>query len=368
MQQTIYIIISSLAGGGAERVCVNLCNSLAESGYKVELTVISLNDDVFSKQLSEHVILNNFNQKRIRNSIIPLYKYLRDRKNKTLLVFNYEIEVILLVIKQICRWPATIILRSMSILSQYLESHTGIKKLLIKGVIHRISKSDKIICQSKGMQKDILDYLHIPIEQTVVINNPVAKEISEFTKLNLKDVLEYHKQDYFLYIGRFAEVKGLFELLDAFCLVCKINKTIRLKLVGKGVLKQALEEYSSQLAIIDRVEFLPFTPDIIPLYLGANTTVLSSFREGFPNVLIESIALGTPIIAFDCPSGPRDIIVENINGYLVKERNSESLAKKMLQALDKTWDKQAIIETSAQYYSRNITREYVKYIVNELEA
>jgi len=65
------------------------------------------------------------------------------------------------------------------------------------------------------------------------------------------------------------------------------------------------------------VGFEGFKKDMIPYYLSAKATVLTPLYEGFPNVLVESITLGTPAIAFNCPSRPSEIIVDGINGFLV---------------------------------------------------
>lgn len=101
---------------------------------------------------------------------------------------------------------------------------------------------------------------------------------------------------------------------------------------------------------------------MIPYYLNANATVLSSLYEGFPNVLIESIALGTPVLAFDCPSGPKEIIENGINGYLVEFKKVGEMAEKIELLIENSFHPDRVKITSDKFLIENVIKHYEKVL------
>ena len=136
-----------------------------------------------------------------------------------------------------------------------------------------------------------------------------------------------------LCVGRLEKQKAFHYAIEAFAAVAKKFPNLRLKIVGKGRLENQLKQNAMDLGVSDRVDFEGFQKNMIPYYLNAKATILTSLYEGYPNVLIESITLRTPVIAFDCPSGPSEIIKDKINGYLVKYQDLEDLKIKLEELL-----------------------------------
>src|SRR5690606_37684775 len=127
-------------------------------------------------------------------------------------------------------------------------------------------------------------------------------------------------------------------------------------------LEKELKNLALDLGISDRVVFKGYQSDIIPFYLNAKVTLLTSLFEGFPNVLLESIALGTPVVAFNCPSGPSEIIINGINGYLSKYLDEEHLEKHLTESLCRNWDPLVVSKTVYKFRKEIIVDEYIKFL------
>ena len=141
------------------------------------------------------------------------------------------------------------------------------------------------------------------------------------------------KQHYLLCVGRLEPQKGFKFAIKAFSELKSEFPNLRLKIVGKGKLEKELKQNAINYGVEDRVDFEGFIEDMIPYYLHAKATILTSLYEGYPNVLIESITLKTPVVAFDCPSGPKEIIENGINGYLVNNGDINDLKLKLKSIL-----------------------------------
>ncbi|MNF98573.1 putative poly(glycerol-phosphate) alpha-glucosyltransferase [compost metagenome] len=131
-------------------------------------------------------------------------------------------------------------------------------------------------------------------------------------------------------------------------------------------MENELKELAIKLDVANKVDFEGFRENMIPYYLGAKLTLLTSLYEGFPNVLIESITLGTPVVAFDCQSGPREIITK-YNGVLVENGNVEKLEHAISMLLKETISSSSIIESAEKYKMDVIVNEWENLILNVQE-
>ena len=208
------------------------------------------------------------------------------------------------------------------------------------------------IAQSMGMGEDLIDNYGFKREQINIINNALGPVYEK--EASSQETFE--KENFILYAGRLEQQKGLYMLLEAFALMQ--DKTVGLKLIGEGSQKEELVRYAQKLSISDRVEFIPYTTKIIEYYRHAKITAMTSYFEGFPNVLSESIACGTPVVAYDLPSGPKEIIIEGSNGYLVEYLNVAAMSQALDQALTADWNIKEIKETARRYFRDNIMKQY----------
>lgn len=358
-KKKITFLISSLAGGGAEGVCVNIANGLARKGWEVDLVVFSLRNQAYLDRVSSEVSLINLNVKKARYSWLKVLKYLSGHRPKHLLAFEHETSIILVIIRLFSFLNFKITTRNINTFTHKKKMKTNLwRRLIVWPLIDMfLGKVDCVINQCEAMEQDLLSVFPKLEGKTCVIYNPVNKIIEDAAKKI--DFLELKKNNYLLCVGRLEEQKAFHYAIQAFAQVSKKYPELRLKIVGQGSLEEQLKEEAERLGVLGKVDFEGFQQNMIPYYLGAKCTLLTSLYEGFPNVLIESISLGTPVVAFNCPSGPSEIIEEGVNGWLAEHLDLDSYVRALEVACSSNnMNINKIIETSGKYLLDNALIKY----------
>tara|TARA_R100001129_G_scaffold179391_1_gene156162 strand:+ start:12370 stop:13470 length:1101 start_codon:yes stop_codon:yes gene_type:complete len=358
----VTLLISSLAGGGAEGVCVSVANGLVDQGWQVSLVMLHTEDSTYLGSLNSNVKVTILGVNHARNAPIHLLKYIWKNKPRKILVFNYELTVILIILRSLFKFKTKIIARNINTFSKNTKRAVGLwKRVVVKPLINYFyCKADHIINQCHAMRDDLLNVYPQLASRTSVIYNPVSKRIEEYAKeFNLE---KRGKQDYLLCVGRLEEQKAFHYAIEAFAEIESMFPTLRLKIVGQGSLESELKQLAKKLRVADRVDFEGFQADIIFYYINAKMTLLTSLYEGFPNVLLESISLGTPVVSFDCPSGPREIIVEGKNGFLVRDKSVAHLSGKIGYILQNKFSSSIVSSTSTQFKTEQVIAKYADKI------
>lgn len=196
------------------------------------------------------------------------------------------------------------------------------------------NQADIIISNSKGVDEDLKLLMSITSD-TKVIHNPVDLEYINSKKKVCEDsVFDFlNDKKYIISVGRLISLKRNNDLLAAFYELQKKDDDLELIFLGDGDLKDILISYSKELEIEDKVHFLGNVENPFYYLYHSNLFVLNSEIEGFPNVLIEAMACGLPVISSDCKSGPREILGNEEYGLLYPVENVSALVEKMKQFL-----------------------------------
>ena len=198
-------------------------------------------------------------------------------------------------------------------------------------ILDAIDYADAVICVSQALKKSLMEY-GVAEEKLVVLPNGVDETVFH------REHKPTTHQDYLLSVGNLVPLKGHDIALRA--LSSLPDK--KLIIIGQGPEEKALKQLARDLAIFDRVIFLGHVPqrDLARYYVHADAVLLMSSMEGMPNVILESLACGTPVIATSVGGIPE--IVDDSKGILLKERSPEALARALADFYSKNWDHDAI--------------------------
>ncbi|MEZ8709237.1 glycosyltransferase, partial [Vibrio alginolyticus] len=298
---------------------------------------------------------------RARYSSFAIYKYFRSFELDTLLVFNHQLLMISIVSKILMNANFKIYSRGINTLSKELTSNKSFLngkflKFLITILYPRVNG---VICQSQGMKEDLLTLIPKIEGKLVTINNPINDKYKNISVQTVDDA------NYILFVGRIEKQKNLSEAVDIFSRVVKRLPGLEFYIVGTGSEEAGLKQYVNDKDLTDQVRFIGSINDaskLASLYSNAKVTLLTSLFEGFPNVLVESISFGTPVVAYDCMSGPRDIIVDKVNGYLIELNNNRDFQKKLIQTIETDWNKVNIERTISHLDSKEVSKKYLDYM------
>jgi len=361
-KESIIFCVSSLSGGGAEGVCINIANELANRGWNISIVVLNLLNADYIKNVNTNVEIISLNKKSTKSSFFAIRKIIKQKNVKIAVAFDYMMTVVLSLAKvSIIRNKLYLIVRNINTFSKKKNNNVTLKKQVLFQLLSlTLNKADLVINQCKEMKNDLIENYSIKKNKVTFIYNPVNIKVQKVSQE--KETIK--KENYFLCIGRLENQKAFEYAIRSFSEFSKHNGNYRLKIIGKGSLKDYLHNVAKHEKIDDKVDFLGFQQNVIPFYQKAEATLLTSRFEGFPNVLIESITLGTPIISFDCPSGPKEIIKNGINGYIVKDKDIGEFSEKMKKIINNRLDSQMISSSANKYYIENIILEWEKIFNN----
>jgi glycosyltransferase involved in cell wall biosynthesis len=322
-QKKLIIFMPSIEDGGAEKNLFIISNYLKDKIKDISLITVSKKfKNRFSKKIKIISPRSNFwdTLSRRKKFIIGLYLLtLQIMKNKNLLVFCFQANIYCTILCKLL--GVKIIVRSNSAPDGWSQS---IYKFFCYKYIFKLA--DKVIVNSLDFKKKFKVKFNI---NAVCIYNPLnKKEIIEKSKY--KNQIKFDKKKLNLInVGRYTDQKDQMTLLKA---VNRIKDKIKFNLliVGKGLEKENLINYIRRNNLIKKVQLKNFQNNPFNLIKSSDVFVLTSKYEGLPNVLLESQVLKKFIISTNCPTGPREILLNGKAGFLFNVGDYKKLSKLIL--------------------------------------
>lgn len=330
----IALVAASMRMGGAERMTLNLAAEFARRGHRVDLVLIDRSGPLLDR-VPPDVRVVGLGGVRARQVVGRLRSYLKRERPDALLSVAFQTNILTMIASLGLRRKPRIVLSVRNSYSATLAAGSRATRILF-GLATRLlyPLADKVVGISHGCSDDVRRNAGLSPAQVVTIYNPVLDE--DFARRAAEPALPSDKGDgeraLIVTVGRLARQKDHATLLRALAMVVR-QRPARLVLIGEGELRGELEALARALGVADHVEFAGLRDNPYPAMREADLFVLSSAWEGFGNVLVEAMAVGTPVVATDCPDGPAEILEGGKWGRLVPPGDADALAGAMLDAL-----------------------------------
>lgn len=336
----LLLIIPNLSGGGAERVVVTLLRYFDRSRIAPTLLAIDLQGP-YLQLLPEEIPVINLQTRRVRQAWPAMIRTINRLAPDVVFSTMDYMNLAVLAGKYLYRGERRprLVVREANTPTQALRDLPAGRRWLFTRLYRWLyPQADLVITQSVGMQQDLRSFLpRLANDQVVQIYNPldlstIRGQLATDTAAKTRDATRQAGK-MIVAAGRLTYQKGFDLLLQAFAKVKEHLAEARLVIMGDGPLRTELELLAIRLGIAEQVTFAGFQQNPYHLLQQADLFVLSSRWEGFPNILLEALACGCPVVATDCPSGPGEILQDNRYGLLIERENVDALANGMMRVL-----------------------------------
>lgn len=332
----VALLLADLGAGGAERAMLLLAREFLAVNVPVDLVVLRKSGELLA-DIPDGVRVVALTQGQGQGkpwtlalaAFLPMLRYLRRDRPVAILSTLTGTNLFALLTRALAGVDMRLVLREAAPLA---NSASRVRRMLVRrGYRH----ADAVVAVARGIA-DELGGLGLPASRMRVIHNPVdvptlrAKAAADLAIPGLGD----RRRPLVLSVGRLVVQKDYGTLIRAFA---RLRETVaaQLLIVGEGPCRKDLEAVVAELGIGEDV-FLPgHASNPYPAFRHADVFALSSRSEGFPNVLLEALALGVPVVATDCDYGPREILDNGKHGRLVPVGDVDALADALAKQLDR---------------------------------
>ena len=366
-KKVVVFLIASYERGGMETVLNTVARDLLEQGVDVVyiLGKVRANNLAFPDGVKIHVV-GDYIEPSDRTALKLASSIVKCRKKLISLSEIYR-GATFVAADMFWGWLSV----SVRLNPLYLWLHFSITKLFASSRTWRVNRRlfrhvDKIVVLGKSMQEEISDLLGPSmLEKTVVIPNPLS--------IISHDKLYAPGSKRFIYVGRLDnKSKRIDRILKAFSILK--DESWRLVIIGNGPHREYLVELAESLGVNNKIVWAGWQSDpwkyIKDNFGGVEALLLTSDYEGYGMVLVEAMANGIPCISTDCPTGPRDIIRNGENGFLISLSSEDAIVEELRKALEvilngqKTFDSFSMKRSSLDFSSEAVVQKWLYILEN----
>lgn len=350
MEKKLAIFVSFSGDGGVERVIANLCQGFLDFGYAVDLLLVKARG-AHMAAIPAGVNVVKLGASQTALCLFPLIRYLRRERPPAVLAAKNRGNRVALLARAMAGVKTRLVVRMDTHLSKALEGTHPLRRFAYYAPMRWLyPKADAIVAVSQGVAEDTAKITGVPLAGIQVIHNPVIVP-SLYRQAAMPAAHPFFSpktHPVLVAAGRFTRQKDFPTLLRAFAQV-RAQRPCRLLILGEGQDRTALEALATELGVQEDLAMPGFLDNPYAYIARSDLFVLSSIWEGSPTVLTEALALGIPVVATDCPSGPREITEGGRYGRLVPMRNPDALADAILASLSESHDPEKLRSAVSDY-------------------
>ena len=374
----ILVLHGHLSMGGEERVLLNVLRNLIELGYDVDLLITwnhgenNLFENEIPKKVNYEFLFDNYNGKsKIIKEIYRLRTKTTYLKKVEKIIEEKKYDVIIDYSSNLLKYKDFDI--KVPIFAWIHFSLTFGEKLSgekVEKYKKQYKKYDKILTICDTMRDEFVEILGMDKTKVELVYNPINLEI---IRKKAEDVNpkygNYLKEDYFLQVSRLTQQKQPEHLVDIYYKLKQRGIKEKLYFIGNGekvkLIRQKIKEYNLE----DDIILLGQIENPYPFFKNAKLFLHTAKYEGLPTVLLESLVFGTPVVAYDCPTGPKDILGKNSEyGELIPLNDKDTFVKRVYELIDnnekyENYKKMSLIR--ANDFSMEINKLKLKKLVEK---
>ena len=357
----VLVLHGHLSMGGEERVLINVLKNLVELNYDVDLLITwdHRENNLFENEIPEKVnyefLFENYDGKsKIIKEIFRLRAKSSYLKKVEKIVKERKYDIVIDYSSNLLKYKDLDI--KVPVFAWIHFSLTFGEKLSgekVEKYKKQYKKYDKILAICDTMKDEFVEILGMDKNKVELVYNPINLEIikKKAENINLK-YKNYLNDDYFLQVSRLTQQKQPEHLVDIYYKLKQCGIKEKLYFIGDGekveLIKQQIKKYKLENDVI----LLGQIENPYPFFKNAKLFVHTAKYEGLPTVLLESLAFGTPVVSYDCPTGPKDILGKNSEyGELIPLNNKDEFVEKVygLMNNDKKYEnykKMSLIRTN----------------------
>lgn len=357
----IILFISALRKGGAERVMVNLAGYLQSQGVRVTVVTQYICENEYELPAGIPRILSEITEQETTGSrvgdLLARYRKLRriwkEQDPDVILSFIGKNNIMALLAAAFTGIPVVVSVRGEPKSEYYSKAMRLIAKTLF-------GAAAGVIVQTEDARSFFPAFIR---KKSVILKNPLNPAFVQPRFTGKRD-------GRIVSVGRVDQNKNHEMILRAFAKIADRFPESRLVVYGDGDRRQKLQELTSELKLTERAEFPGAVTDVPNRIKTVSAFVLSSGHEGMPNALIEAMCLGIPSVSTDCPcGGPRELIRDGVNGYLIPVGDVDALAERLAEILsDENKAEQMSIESAKlleQYHPEKVNESWMRYLLSK---
>ncbi|MGH2406296.1 MAG: glycosyltransferase [bacterium] len=349
----------ALEVGGAEKLTVTLLRHISRTRFE-PILVLRRRTGVWLRDVPADVPILSLQSAPVRTAWIRLARLLRELRPQVVLSMSSGGNLTAVLARVFSG------LDRCGLILVEANTFSHVRRLLprwlpvtfLKSVLYR--RADRVIAYSHGVAEDLMASVRLPGGLVDVVATPVVDEtLEELAAQPLDHPWFGDKYPVLLSVGRLADQKDFPTLLRAFARL-RQGLVLRMVILGEGERRGDLEMLAASLGVADDVQFPGFVANPYQFMRRCSVFVLSSQYEGMPTVLVEAMACGAPVVSTDCPSGPREVVHDGVNGYLVPVGDEASLAVAVERLLQNERLRDDFIAKGKSTVARFSAREVVK--------